>query len=478
MHPVTVRIPPGAAAEKSRLDRGYSEGWRISRPYSGVITDDGYKTRSLEWEDEAPAEPRTRRAQQGIPPQGTPLPGMPLDRPDSDREAPVRFGGQLNPPRGSWWRPASGWGRAFLFLGILIVVGGLGLSAYELKSFLDRDARFRIAGASNIQAIGLTELSRADMLSVFGEDIGRNIFFVRLAERRKQLEQIPWVERATVMRLLPDQIRVKVVERQPVAFVRKGQQIGLVDANGVLLAMPAATMAQHHYSFPVVTGVDAGDTLASRKGRMALYGRLLAELNASNQHLSAQISEIDLTDPEDARVLMQDDDTLLHFGEDRFLERYQRYKSHIAEWRQQFPKLVAVDLRYEQQAVLEMPSGADIGRATADGPFGSNPDKDKAAATQPAGKADSKHLAKTGQSGISTTGKTKTSKPQPKPKALKTTGKASGNVHAGPKPTRTAAKDTTREKKREAEIKRAALSTGKRNAAPTPRPAAMAELGQ
>ena len=75
-------------------------------------------------------------------------------------------------------------------------------------------------------------------------------------ERRRQLEQIPWIEHATVMRLLPDQIRVAVVERQPVAFTRHGQQIGLVDANGVLLTMPPATMAEHHYSFPVVTGID------------------------------------------------------------------------------------------------------------------------------------------------------------------------------------------------------------------------------
>jgi len=32
-----------------------------------------------------------------------------------------------------------------------------------------------------------------EMLPVFGEDIGRNIFFVPLNERRKQLEAIPWV---------------------------------------------------------------------------------------------------------------------------------------------------------------------------------------------------------------------------------------------------------------------------------------------
>jgi cell division protein FtsQ len=119
-------------------------------------------------------------------------------------------------------------------------------------------------------------------------------------------------------------------------------------------------MAQHHYSFPVVTGIDARDPLPGRRARMAVYQRLLGELDSGGQKLSEQISEIDLTDPEDARVLMpeQGGDVLAHFGEDHFLERYQRYKAHIAEWRGQYPKLAAVDLRYEQQVVLQMTPGA------------------------------------------------------------------------------------------------------------------------
>ena len=122
------------------------------------------------------------------------------------------------------------------------------------------------------------------------------------------------------MRVLPDQIRVAVVERQPVAFTRHGQQIGLVDANGVLLTMAPKTMAEHHYSFPVVTGIDPGDSAESRKERMAVYLRLMAELDADGKHNSEQISEIDLTDPEDARVLMpeQGADILAHFGEEQF----------------------------------------------------------------------------------------------------------------------------------------------------------------
>jgi cell division protein FtsQ len=324
----------------------------------------------LPWEDDLPAQPRYRRAQQVTPQTGRSLPGMPVAMPDPDEddEFPRMGRPRFDAPRVPWWRPASKWGRIFLACGVLLALAATTTAVYAFKTFLERDSRFRITGTGSIEAAGLTEVTRADILPVFGEDIGRNIFFVPLSQRRKELEKIPWVERATVMRLLPDQLRVDVVERKPVAFVRQGQQIGLVDADGVQLSMPAAAMSKHHYSFPVVTGIDAGDTLAARHTRMAVYSRLIKDLDSSGQHLSEQISEIDLTDPEDARVVMpeQGADILAHFGDDQFLARYQRYKAHIAEWRQQYPRLAAVDLRYDQQVVLKMASGSSTGSATDD----------------------------------------------------------------------------------------------------------------
>jgi len=300
-------------------------------------------------------------------------PGMPLefDDPDGDgvlRPTADRFGA----PKPPWWRPASTVGRVFLTATALVVLCGFTTASLVLAHYLERDARFRIAGSSNIQAAGLAELSRADLLPVFGEDIGRNVFFVPLDARRRELEEIPWIEHATVMRVLPDQIRVAVVERQPVAFTQHGQTIGLVDANGVLLSMAAKTMAERHYSFPVVTGIDPGDSAESRKARMDVYLRLMSELDAGGKHNSEQISEIDLTDPEDARVLMpeQGSDILVHLGEERFLERFERYKAHIAEWRQQYPHLKSVDLRFDHlddRVILQMASGAETPQAAGGG---------------------------------------------------------------------------------------------------------------
>jgi cell division protein FtsQ len=95
---------------------------------------------------------------------------------------------------------------------------------------------------------------------------------------------------------------------------------------------------------------------------MAVYLRMVADLDQNNQQFSEQISEIDLTDPEDARVLMpeQGDDILAHFGEDKFAERYRRYKEHIGEWKKEYPRLASVDLRYEKQVVLQMKNTSTV----------------------------------------------------------------------------------------------------------------------
>jgi cell division protein FtsQ len=406
------------------------------------------------WEDEPPAESRVRRMQQDVPLPGRVRrggPGMPLemDDPDGDEDAPAGVRRFSSPgSNGPWWRPQSKAGRIFLALGAMVVLGSVTAVALAFRSALERDARFRIAGAANIEAAGLTEVSRSEMLPVFGEDIGRNIFFVPLDERRKQLEAIPWIEHATVMRLLPDQIRVSVVERKPVAFTRQGQQIGLVDADGVLLSMPAATMAKHHYSFPVVTGIDRGDPAAARKARMAMYLRLMGDLDSTSQHFSEQISEIDLTDPEDARILMpeQGADILAHFGEDRFLERYQRYKAHIGEWRQQYPHLAAVDLRYDQQVVLQMTSGKEAAETASGASAAAGTSIPKPSAGEPA--------ASNAQQDE-----------KPKPKA----------AASGPSAARRKAAE---QKKKRAEARHAALNEIRRNAAFNSRPAPAAAEGQ
>jgi cell division protein FtsQ len=280
-------------------------------------------------------------------------------------------------------------GRIVLAMAILVVIALFVLLGLAVKDFLDHDPRFRIDSSSSIQIDGNSQLTRADLLTVFGSDIGRNLFFVPLTERRKQLEQVPWVAHATVMRVMPDELRVAIVERTPIAFVRIGNQVKLVDADGVILDMPPAALAAKHYSFPVVTGINPQDPLSVRRPRMRIYQKFMNEIDSSGEKLSQQLSEIDISDPEDVQGLVSSSksDILLHFGEDNFLNRWREYQSHLAEWKQQYPNLAAVDLRYDRQVVLKMADKAPSNAAQSAATSAAAPAAPASQPKQPAAKA-------------------------------------------------------------------------------------------
>ncbi len=258
--------------------------------------------------------------------------------------------------------PKSAAGRIVVGAGVLLVLGVAVGAVLGVRSLLLHDDRFVVATSSEIQIAGNDHLTREQVLSVFGSDLERNIFRVPLAERRADLEHLPWVAHATVMRLLPNRIRVSVTERTPVAFVRQGTQIGLVDAEGVLLDMPERSAGDPHYSFPVLTGLSADDPLSARAARMDVYRKFMADLDSSGEKLTESLSEVDVSNPEDVKALVASGNTdiLVHFGDENFLTRYKLFQQNLPTWKTLYPKLASVDTRYEHQMVLEMQAGTSV----------------------------------------------------------------------------------------------------------------------
>jgi cell division protein FtsQ len=239
---------------------------------------------------------------------------------------------------------------------VVVVCGGLTAWAY---SYGMTSWRFRIHSSDSVEISGVHNASRAHVMEVAGADIGRNIFYVPLDERKKQLEQISWVEEASVMRLLPNRIAVTIRERTPVAFAQIGSRISLIDANGVVMGMPADRKTK--YSFPVIRGIAETEPLSSRAAAMKIYNRLVSELGATDGESASsgpnyvkQLSEVDLSDPENVKVTANDPGgtMVVHLGKEDFLPRYKLYVTHIAEWRQQFQNVQSVDLRFEGQVVV------------------------------------------------------------------------------------------------------------------------------
>jgi cell division protein FtsQ len=222
--------------------------------------------------------------------------------------------------------------------------------AAGLYQYGEHSWRFRVESSDNLEISGMQNVTKAQIMEVMGADIGRNIFFVPLAQQKAQLEQIPWVESASVMRFVPNRLQVEIHERTPVAFARVGPRISLIDAGGTLMELPQ----KHKYSFPVILGMNPGEPLSTRAPRMKAYDELVQDLDSGGAHYSQDLSEVDLSDLENLKVRVNDSagDVLVELGSSDYLKRYKTYVSHVQEWRQQFQKLESVNLRYDNQVIV------------------------------------------------------------------------------------------------------------------------------
>jgi cell division protein FtsQ len=224
------------------------------------------------------------------------------------------------------------------------------LGAAWLYHYGEHSWRFRVDSSDNIEVAGMQNVTKSQIMEVLGADIGRNIFFIPLAQQKAQLEQIPWVESASVMRFVPNRLQVQIHERTPVAFARVGPRMSLIDAGGTLMELTA----KRKYSFPVILGMNPGEPLSTRAPRMKAYAEMVSELDSGGAHYSQDLSEVDLSDLEDVKVRVNDPagDVLVHLGSSDYLRRYKIYVAHAQGWRQQFQKLESVDLRYDNQIIV------------------------------------------------------------------------------------------------------------------------------
>jgi cell division protein FtsQ len=248
--------------------------------------------------------------------------------------------------------------RVKILLILLLVLGAMGLIAVTLYRYSAQSWRFRIDSSDNIEVHGNHNVSRVQVLDAIGGDIERNIFFVSVADQQKQLESIPWIESASVMRLLPNRLRIDIHERTPVAFVEVNGRVALIDVHGVIMDMPPG--AQSAFSFPVIVGMNDSEPLSTRAARMKVYAELIKQLDSTSANYSHDLSEVDVSNPDDVRATVADPRgaVLVHLRSPNFLGPFQVYIAHVQEWRTQFPRLDSVDLRFDGQVIVNPDSSA------------------------------------------------------------------------------------------------------------------------
>ncbi len=233
---------------------------------------------------------------------------------------------------------------AFGAVGVSTAVAG-----YRASLYVTSDPQFTLSQDRKdaLTILGLTYASRPKVQRVFTADFERSIFSVPLAERRRRLLAIDWVEDASVARVWPDRLVIRIRERTPVAFVSFRSGPLLIDAQGVLLEPPA----QAQFSFPVLSGVREDEPDADRRLRVRAFLQVQEEMG----YLAKEISEVDASDSENIRIVSQVDGRVvtLLMGDGNYARRFQNFLSHYPEIRKRSPQAKVFDLRLDGRITVK-----------------------------------------------------------------------------------------------------------------------------
>ena len=243
----------------------------------------------------------------------------------------------------------------------LCAAGGIGL--YATYRTFDLVLHASALQVRRIVVRGHVRLSNGEIGALIDGLRGTSILTADLAHYRARLMQSPWVGDAALRRRLPSTIEVFVSERQPIGLCRIGNQLYLLDRSGAVIEEYGPQYAQ--FNLPIIDGVvrtPASRTPVIDERRTELAARVIDAM-AGRPELSKRLSQIDVSNPLDAVVLIDDDPALLHLGEERFAERLQGYIDLAPALRETAPEIDYADLRFDDRIYIRPAGSAVLQRA-------------------------------------------------------------------------------------------------------------------
>jgi cell division protein FtsQ len=277
-----------------------------------------------------------------------------LELPDEEPGPEIDAPAPRRPRAAAKAEPRPAWRR--LRFALRCASGALALAAavvvpYKLDQFLASDSHFLLPEAGNFSVEGLLYTPQADVTRVFAGDFGRSVYLAPLAARRQALLKIDWVKDATVSRLWPNRLRVRIVERRPVAFLMLPAggllEPAMVDADGIILRPPPRASL----SLPALHGITREQPAAARRARM----RQVTDLLAALESYAPQISEIDVTDSNDLVVtqLVEGRAIRLRLGNRNYLPRLRSFLKSYGDISRRLPASRTFDLRLDNYFMAE-----------------------------------------------------------------------------------------------------------------------------
>jgi cell division protein FtsQ len=246
-----------------------------------------------------------------------------------------------------------------------LIVGALLAVALVGTRFALHSPQMLLIKPDQIDVTGNRIVPREEIQKLFVGDRNKSILQIPLDTRRSQIQEVSWVEDASVQRILPNHLRVEITERTPIAFFRNGAELTLIDAHGVLLDRPEG----EDFHFPIVTGLSENMPRDERETRMKTYQDFMKAIELVRSGSADRVSELDLANPRDLRVVLtglasaNDPQVVtVHFGQSDFTNKYRMLVENFAQWQANAGRVQSIDLQYAKQVVVNPDTSASAAK--------------------------------------------------------------------------------------------------------------------
>lgn len=267
------------------------------------------------------------------------------------RAGPRRVRRRAPPP--IWLRPLLRWGIAGSG-GAAVIAGSVWLveTGWVGQRMEGLRAGFYAATVAagfevdQVLVVGRREARRDRLLAALDVRRGDPLLAFDPQAARHRIEGLPWVRSAVVERSFPDVVRVRIVEREPLALWQGGGRLALIDTGGVVIALDELGRFR---DLPILVGEDvpaeAPALLAMVRTQSDLARRVTAAVRVGGRRWNLRIDDrIDIELPEI--------DPAEAWGRFAALER-----AHAILDRD----IVAIDLRIPDRLLVRLAPGATAG---------------------------------------------------------------------------------------------------------------------
>ena len=243
---------------------------------------------------------------------------------------------------------------------IIAFIYWIGIQAYHSEKFHVRD----------IAIYGCKELDPQMVEQIVRDNISGNVLDIEMDRLKERLEEVQWIQYVEIRRVLPSGLIIRVHERIPSVILQMKDTMMVADSNGILLDRYDTRYGK--LDVPVFRGI-VGDDFDSYRlyqqensARIRNALNMLAEIESGDPLYVKKISEVDISDSNNLKIMLVDDTAEIQLGNEDYFKRLHTFMNSpvYREMKEKKADIAVVYLQFKNNIVYSSERAAAVSSST------------------------------------------------------------------------------------------------------------------